>query len=82
MAMEQSTRQHAALDLTGATCTSCVIAIEHLGRRIKGISDIYVDRQTKSIQVEFDGNRQSLEKIQEFVRRIGYEATIREPEDP
>ncbi|TVR89224.1 MAG: heavy-metal-associated domain-containing protein [Spirochaetaceae bacterium] len=78
--MEQSTQQHAALDLTGATCTSCVIAIEHLGKRIKGISDIYVDRQTKSIQIEYDGNRQSLEKIQEFIRRIGYEATIREEE--
>ncbi len=78
--MEQSTQQHAALDLTGATCTSCVIAIEHLGKRIKGISDIYVDRQTKSIEVEYDGNRQSLEKIQEFVRRIGYDATIREDE--
>lgn len=78
--MEQSTKQHAALDLTGATCTSCVIAIEHLGKRIKGISDIYVDRKTKSIEVEYDGNRQSLEKIQEFVHRIGYVATIRETE--
>ncbi|MCA1755534.1 MAG: heavy-metal-associated domain-containing protein [Spirochaeta sp.] len=78
--MEQSTKQHAALDLTGATCTSCVIAIEHLGKRIKGVSDIYVDRQTKSIEVEYDGNLQSLAKIQEFVHRIGYEATIRETE--
>ncbi len=78
--MENSTKQHAALDLTGATCTSCVIAIEHLGKRIKGISDIYVDRKTKSIEVEYDGNRQSLEKIQEFVQRIGYVATIREDE--
>jgi len=78
--MEHSTKQHAALDLTGATCTSCVIAIEHLGKRIKGISDIYVDRKTKSIEIEYDGNRQSLEKIQEFVHRIGYVATIRENE--
>ena len=69
--------KHAILDLTGATCTSCVIAIEHLGRRIHGVSDITVDRATSTIQVEYDGNREALDKICEFVSRIGYSAEVR-----
>lgn len=67
----------AILDLQGGTCTSCSIAIEHLGRKIKGIQDIYVDRGTSTINVEYDGNTESLEKIVQFVDKIGYEASIR-----
>ena len=67
----------AILDLEGGTCTSCSIAIEHLGKKIKGISDIFVDRGTSTIQVEYDGNREALERIVQFVDRIGYEASIR-----
>ncbi len=69
--------KHAILDLNGATCTSCVIAIEHLGRRVQGINDITVDRATSTIQVEYDGNREALDKICEFVERIGYSAEVR-----
>ncbi len=66
----------AVLDLIGATCTSCSITIEHVGRKLEGVSDILVDRGTSTIQVEYDGNRESLEKIVELVDRLGYEARI------
>ncbi len=67
----------AILDLEGGTCTSCSIAIEHLGRKIEGITDIFVDRGTSTIQVEYDGNVEALDRIVQFVDRIGYEASIR-----
>jgi copper chaperone CopZ len=70
----------AILDLKGASCTSCAITIEHVGRRLEGISDIFVDRGTSTIQIEYDGNRESLERICDVVDRIGYEATIRTTE--
>lgn len=70
----------AVLDLVGASCTSCAITIEHVGRRLDGISDIFVDRGTSTIQIEYDGNRESLDRICNVVERIGYEATIRTAE--
>ncbi|TVQ28062.1 MAG: heavy-metal-associated domain-containing protein [Spirochaetaceae bacterium] len=65
------------MDLVGAKCTSCAITIEHVGRKISGISDIFVDRGTSTIQIEYDGNREALEKVCQLVDKIGYEATIR-----
>jgi len=73
-------KKKAVLDLVGASCTSCAITIEHVGRRIEGITDIFVDRGTSTIQIEYDGNRESLERICDVVDRIGYEATIRATE--
>lgn len=69
---------HAILDLTGATCTSCSIAIEHLGRKLNGISEIFVDRGTSTIQVAYNGNPEVLTKLCDFVARLGYEASVRQ----
>jgi len=66
------------MDLVGATCTSCVFGIEHMGRRIKGVEDIEVDRTNGEIRLEFDGNPATVEKIVQFVEAIGYEARPRE----
>jgi len=66
------------MDLVGATCTSCVFGIEHMGRRIKGVEDIEVDRTNGEIRLEFDGNPATVEKIVQFVDAIGYEARPRE----
>jgi len=73
--------KHAVLDLIGASCTSCAIAIEHAGRRISGIRDIYVDRGSSTIRIEYDGDVSSLGKVCSIVERIGYEARIRETDD-
>jgi copper chaperone CopZ len=67
----------AVIDLIGATCTSCVIAIEHAGRRMPGVTDIFVDRATSTIQVQYEGEPGVLDQICTVVDRIGYEARIR-----
>ena len=68
------------MQLQGATCTSCSIGIEHMARRIKGVEHIEVDRGSGEILMEYDGNTATVEKIQGFVRAIGYEATLRSDE--
>ena len=67
----------AILDVNGATCASCVYAIEHLGRKVQGVSDIKVDAAHQEIRVRYEGNPGSLERISEVVRRLGYEAKVR-----
>lgn len=68
----------AILDLVGATCTSCSIGIEHLGRRIEGVSEITVERGKGEIHMCYDGNPATVEKIINYVQSIGYQATLRE----
>lgn len=67
----------AVLDVDGAHCPSCVYTIEHLGRKVKGVRDIFVDASKHEIHVTYEGNPGSLERIVEIVRYIGYNAKIR-----
>lgn len=70
--------ERATFDLVGATCTSCVFGIEHMGRRIKGVDEIEVDRTVGEIRMDFDGNPATVEKIVQFVAAIGYEARLKQ----
>ena len=80
--MEQTTdTKKAILDLEGANCTSCSIAIEHLGKKLDGVHDIMVDRGTSTVQVEYGGDIKTLDKICDFVDRLGYHASIRQTEE-
>ncbi|TVR33932.1 MAG: heavy-metal-associated domain-containing protein [Spirochaetaceae bacterium] len=76
-AAENATTKHAILDLFGANCTSCSIAIEHLGRKMDGVTDIVVDRGSSTIQLEYNGDQQVLDKLCDFVARLGYEARVK-----
>jgi copper chaperone CopZ len=67
----------AILDVNGANCASCVYAIEHLGRKIQGVTDIEVDAAHQEIHVRYAGNPGSLERISEVVRLLGYDAKVR-----
>ena len=69
-------QKEAIIELVGATCTSCAIGIEHMGSRLDGVYDIWVDKKESCIHVKFDGNIIQLEKICDFVHRIGYQANI------
>ncbi|MGM0673689.1 MAG: cation transporter [Spirochaetota bacterium] len=77
---EATENKKAILDLEGANCTSCSIAIEHLGKKLDGVHDVFVDRGTSTVQVEYAGNVQTLDKIVDFVDRLGYKASIRTTE--
>ena len=67
----------AVFDLGHAGCVSCKRAIEHAGRRIKGIDEIEVDIATHSINLTYDENHDNIkEDIKEIVSKIGYEAEL------
>jgi copper chaperone CopZ len=74
--------QKALFDLNGATCMSCMYTIEHLGRKLEGVREVYVNVKDGTIEVEYDPEqgRSALEGIPEIVRRIGYQATLRSSE--
>jgi copper chaperone CopZ len=71
----------ALFDLDGATCPSCAYAIEHLGRKLEGVSKVYVDVNAATVEVEYAQSAQGevLAAIPEIVRRIGYSAALRTP---
>jgi copper chaperone CopZ len=75
--IEDMNDKTAILDVNGANCASCAYAIEHLGRKIQGVTDIKVDAAHQEIHVRYEGNPGSLERISEVVRRLGYEAKVR-----
>ena len=65
------------LDLEGARCASCAYAIEHLGRKVQGVTAVSVDAAAGEVRVQYEGNPGSLERIAEIVRRLGYDAKVR-----
>jgi copper chaperone CopZ len=67
----------AILDVNGANCASCAYAIEHLGRKVQGVTEIKLDAAHGEIHVRYQGNPGSLERISEVVSRLGYEASVR-----
>ena len=67
--------KRAVLALEGATCMSCVLAIEHTGRRMDGVKDIFVDVGTHEIVVEYEGADDVVDRIAGIVDRLGYKAT-------
>lgn len=68
--------QNALIEIIGATCTSCSIAVEHMGQKLDGIHDIWMDRANSKIHIDYDGNKEVLDRICEFIRQIGYQASI------
>lgn len=74
---DTASNKKAILDLEGATCTSCSIAIEHFGNRLDGVQEIYVDRGTSTINLEYSGDQEILDKLCNLVERLGYHARVR-----
>jgi copper chaperone CopZ len=77
MGREKTAAKSATILTDGANCPSCAYTIEHLGRKVQGVSNVRVDTARRAILVEYEGNAGSLERIAEIVRRLGYNADIR-----
>lgn len=66
------------LTLLGATCPSCAHAIRHAGRRLEGVRDIEIDPVSKELSLEYEGDDTPVIKIQELIRRLGYDSVRKE----
>jgi Cu+-exporting ATPase len=62
------------LKLNGATCPSCVYAIQRAGGKLKGVDRIEVDPLEKTISLEYDGDENVVDSVREMVDKLGYSA--------
>ncbi len=71
------TIKRATLKLSSMGCVSCKRAIEHGGRHYKEVKDINLDLASGRISVVYEDNGEPvIEKIQNVISRIGYEAEL------
>jgi len=69
----------AVLDMLGFGCGSCAYAIEHLGRKLKGVEDIRVDLAAREVRVTYDDEQlDAPAELSALVTRIGHEIKLRE----
>ena len=62
------------LDMDGATCTNCVRAVEHVGRKLKGVQELSVNRDNSQINLTYDPNSAAVEAVVNLVSKLGYTA--------
>jgi cation transport ATPase len=68
----------AQLILKGATCPSCRLTIEKYARRLKEVSAVSMDSGTGILTITHDDGSNPAADVQDLVRKLGYEAVIRE----
>lgn len=66
--MEQTT-----LNVQGMSCGHCVKAIEGSVGKLEGVNSVQVDLQANKVNVEYDTNQISIEKIKETIDDQGYD---------
>ena len=71
--------EHRAIfDMLEFGCTSCMYAIEKIGRKTPGVSDIFVDLAHHEIRVDYDGTAAVLNRIRDVVILLGHDIKLRE----
>ncbi|MBI5817217.1 MAG: heavy-metal-associated domain-containing protein, partial [Candidatus Yonathbacteria bacterium] len=61
------------LKVKGMHCASCSILIDKLVGKQPGVTSIKTNYGSAKTAVEFDESKISLEKIDEFVNKLGYD---------
>ena len=60
----------------GMTCASCVKAVERETKKVEGVKSVSVNLITNKMQVEFDDQVATIEKIESGVKKAGYQAKV------
>ncbi|NLU51536.1 MAG: copper chaperone CopZ [Clostridiaceae bacterium] len=61
------------LNVEGMSCSHCVNAIKKAVGALDGVSTVTVDLKGKTVTVEFDGSKVSLDRIKTEIEDQGYE---------
>ena len=64
-------------DVQGMTCASCSAHVEKAANSVSGVSEARVNLLKNSLEVDYDGNPDTLKQISDAVHKAGYEATPR-----
>ncbi|AYA77777.1 copper resistance protein CopZ [Bacillus sp. Y1] len=61
------------LQVEGMSCGHCVKAVEGSVGKLAGVAAVKVDLENKSVAVEFDADKVSLDTIKETIDDQGYD---------
>lgn len=68
-------------DVKGMTCASCVSHVEKAVKDLNGINSVNVNLLSNRMEVDFDENNCSIDKIITSVKKAGYKASIKEKKE-
>ena len=61
--------------IEGMTCDNCVRTLTKALKRVNGVKDVEVDRESARAKVTFDTTKADIAGIHEAIERSGYKAT-------
>jgi copper chaperone len=61
------------LNVHGMSCSHCERAIKNALNELEGVSDVKVNLNNKTVTVEFDNSKVTIEKLKETIIDTGYE---------
>ncbi len=62
------------------TCENCVKKIEKNIAFEKGVTDMKIDLENKTVQIEFKSAQTTVEKLQAAIEKLGYEVKLHNSE--
>ena len=65
--------QQAVLRVEGMSCNHCKQAVETAVQKLTGLTKAEVDLAAKTLKVEFDGEKTSMQEIRHAVEETGFE---------
>jgi copper ion binding protein len=72
------TSTHAILEVPGVSCSHCKAAIEGAVGAVDGVGQVVVDVGEKTVTIDFDADRVSLDALEAVVVEEGYEIAGRQ----
>jgi copper chaperone CopZ len=63
------------LGIEGMTCDNCVKTLTRALKRINGIKDLQIDRESARATITFDTTKTDIATIHEAIEKSGYKAT-------
>lgn len=63
------------------TCENCQKKIEKNIAFEKGVTDMKIDLEKKTVKIEYKKNQTTVEKLQKAIEKLGYEVKIHKEED-
>jgi len=65
--------QQEVLRVEGMSCNHCKMAVETAVQKLTGLMKAEVDLASKTLKVEFDGEKTSMQEIRHAVEETGFE---------
>lgn len=68
----------ATFEVEKMTCATCPITVRKAMQRVEGVSEVYVDFESKSATVTYDSSTTSAQEIADASSNVGFPARIKE----